>query len=200
MTLKTKMSLLLFLTSVSIVSIGFSSWSITAETTAELNGNIEVDNVISTDDCIYINQIETVKMCEIGFTDDSNHIVSNGKITIHYVVNVDNCKSYFSPLSSLKLVSTLSLYGEKQCDLIDSITDYNVNLNEPYNYSDSSSNDNKTITFSLNNFTDIDVELFEFTITMFFEYEIGEKFKTNIYDVMNENNIQFIVQNEITAI
>ena len=54
MTLKAKMSLLVFLTSLSIVSIGFSSWSITAETTAEINGNIEVDNVIDVKDCIYL--------------------------------------------------------------------------------------------------------------------------------------------------
>mgnify|MGYP006316098225 CR=1 FL=1 len=55
MTLKTKMSLLVFLTSLSIVSIGFSSWSITAETTAEINGNIEVDNVINSDKYVYLD-------------------------------------------------------------------------------------------------------------------------------------------------
>ena len=47
MTLKTKMSLLVFLTSLSIVSIGFSSWSITAETNAELGGNIEVGHNVT---------------------------------------------------------------------------------------------------------------------------------------------------------
>ena len=40
MTLKAKMSLLVFLTTISIVSVGFSSWSITAETSAEIGGTI----------------------------------------------------------------------------------------------------------------------------------------------------------------
>ena len=43
MTLKTKLSLLVFLTTVSIVSVGFSSWSISIPET--IQGNIEVDNV-----------------------------------------------------------------------------------------------------------------------------------------------------------
>ena len=200
MTLKSKMSLLVFLTSLSIVSVGFSSWSITAETTAEINGNIEVDNVISTEDCIYVNEIDTIKMCENGFLDEDNHIVSTGKITFHYTVNVENCKSYFAPLSSLSLTSNLALVGEEECDLINSITGYSLEIDASYNSSNSASNDFKKIYFSLNDFIDIDEELFEFTVTMFFEYEIGDSFKNNIYDVMTKNNIQFIIRNEITAV
>ena len=133
MTLKTKMSLLVFLTTVSIVSVGFSSWSITAETQAEIGGKIEVDNIISTEDCIYVSKIDTIKMCENGFTDNFNHIVSIGEITFHYTVNVENCKSYFAPLSSLSLASNLALAGEEECDLINSITGYNLNIDPSYN-------------------------------------------------------------------
>ena len=56
MTLRTKMSLLVLLTSISIVSVGFSSWSITAETNAEIGGNIEVDNVIDNSKARYSNK------------------------------------------------------------------------------------------------------------------------------------------------
>ena len=61
MTLKSKMSLLVLLTSVSIVSIGFSSWSITTETNAEIGGNIEVDNVINYNE--YIKLIGDIPTC-----------------------------------------------------------------------------------------------------------------------------------------
>ena len=109
MTLKTKMSLLLFLTSVSIVSIGFSSWSITAETTAEINGNIKVDNVISLEDCIYFNTeygtnkmgIDLLRYYDSGFIDKDNYIVNNATMTAYYTVDLMKCKDLFTPLTTM---------------------------------------------------------------------------------------------------
>ena len=62
MKLKTKMSLLVFLTTLSIVSVGFSSWSISS--TDSIGGNIEVDNVTTFD---YKNTAYTIKYSEFGF-------------------------------------------------------------------------------------------------------------------------------------
>ena len=76
MTLKTKMSLLVFLTSLSIVSIGFSSWSITVETNAEAIGNIEVDNVINNNNMITQETVHEFTYSELGFTNSNVNVVT----------------------------------------------------------------------------------------------------------------------------
>ena len=104
MTLKTKMSLLLFLTSISIVSIGFSSWSITAETTAELNGNIQVDNVISSDKYVYLDTtkgdnntgISCFKYQDYGYlNDDGTAVTDTGYIKAYFTMDLEKCNELF---------------------------------------------------------------------------------------------------------
>ena len=122
MTLKTKMSLLLFLTSISIVSIGFSSWSITAETTAELNGNIQVDNVSDSKEFVYLDDkngdiidennnihsgIDTIDYCETSFMDNDGLVNDTGQISLYFLINQAKCKSLFVGASSLKLSITI---------------------------------------------------------------------------------------------
>ena len=100
MTLKAKMSLLVFLTSLSIVSIGFSSWSITAETTAEINGNIEVDNVINSDDYIRLDTtkgynntgVDCFKYQDYGYLNsEGTSVTDTGYIRAYFVLDVEKC-------------------------------------------------------------------------------------------------------------
>ena len=122
MTLKTKMSLLVFLTSISIVSIGFSSWSITAETTAELNGNIQVDNVSDSKEFVYLDDsngdvideandihsgIDTIDYCETSFINSDGLVDDTGGIAVYFIIDQAKCKSLFVGASSLKLSVTI---------------------------------------------------------------------------------------------
>ncbi len=104
MTLKTKMSLLVFLTSLSIVSIGFSSWSITAETTAEINGNIEVDNVINSDKYVYLDTtkgenntgIDCFKYQEYGYLNEAGTAVTDtAYINAYFTMDLEKCNELF---------------------------------------------------------------------------------------------------------
>lgn len=120
MTLKTKMSLLVFLTSLSIVSIGFSSWSITTETNAEIGGNIEVDNVINNNE--YIKLIGDIPTCfkfgEKGFVDEKNRIIKNGTIEASYLIDLDMCYDLLSAnSSSLSITINLLYFSEYEIDL-----------------------------------------------------------------------------------
>ena len=129
MTLKTKMSLLLFLTSISIVSIGFSSWSITAETTAELNGNIKVDNVSDSKEFIKLDTskgdvidpsnnlhsgIDTLDYCKTSFINSYGMASDTGKISTYYIIDQSKCKNLFIGCDSLKITLTI-----KYIDTID---------------------------------------------------------------------------------
>ena len=115
MTLKNKMSLLLFLTTVSIVSVGFSSWSITAETQAEIGGRIEVDNVVNTDDCLTLmNEPHFFEYGERGFVDENNKYVEKAIVDVIYTINLDICKTYFHDFNTLIVSMTLSHNSECQ--------------------------------------------------------------------------------------
>ena len=117
MTLKAKMSLLVFLTSLSIVSIGFSSWSITAETTAEINGNIEVDNVIRSDKYIKLDTTkgenqsgkECFKFQENGYlADDGATVTGKGYIKSYFTLDLEKCSELFiGDYKSLKIDAKL---------------------------------------------------------------------------------------------
>ena len=109
MTLKTKMSLLVFLTSLSIVSIGFSSWSITAETTAEINGNIEVDNVIESLSYIDMKSAPSFLVySKDGFVNSNGEYIRTVGFNAEFEINIKNCKNYFLDLSSIIVDVTLS--------------------------------------------------------------------------------------------
>ena len=122
MTLKSKISLLVSLTSVSIVSIGFSSWSITVETNAEAIGNIEVDNVIQSDKFIKLDDkqgdiidtenliysgIDSLDYNENGYVNELGINGSKGSMEVFYVIDVKESKNFFIDCDSLKIILTL---------------------------------------------------------------------------------------------
>ena len=127
MTLKTKMSLLVFLTTVSIVSVGFSSWSITAETQAEIGGRIEVDNVISSDKYIKLDKtkgenntgIECFKYKENGYLDDDGLTVTDtGYIYAYLTMDLEKCNELFiGGYDSIKLDVTLKYTDDTKTNL-----------------------------------------------------------------------------------
>lgn len=94
MTLKNKMSLLLFLTTVSIVSVGFSSWSITVPET--IQGNIEVDNVGYFD---FKDSAYTIKRKEFGFdyyVFEDKYYYTSSSMGFKIKIRPDLLKSYYS--------------------------------------------------------------------------------------------------------
>ena len=104
MTLKTKMSLLVFLTTVSIVSVGFSSWSITAESQAEIAGKIEVDNVINSDKYIKLDTtkgennsgIDCFKYQDYGYLNESGtNVSSDAYIKAYFILDLEMCDDLF---------------------------------------------------------------------------------------------------------
>jgi len=156
MTLKTKMSLLLFLTSISIVSIGFSSWSITAESTAELNGNIQVDNVISSDKYVYLDKtkgdnntgISCFKYQEYGYMNsDLSAVSSKGYIKAYFTLDLKMCQELFiGDYKSIQLDLTLKYTEDTATSL--NLFKYSIDENGSQDINSSCSSDNQNITIS----------------------------------------------------
>ena len=218
MTLKTKMSLLVFLTSLSIVSIGFSSWSITAETTAEINGNIEVDNVVGIDDCIYLNTnkgtessgVDILRYYESGFINSENYIVDEGIITVYYTVDLAKCNDIFAPSTNLCVDIALKYSdSNSSCTLISkylsTTTGYSITSDKQYSLGSITNVNNEytvplifTNVLTSYNAQDVSTRYFNFSITYTFEYT-GSNFKTDIFEYLYTNNLSFTFVTKATA-
>lgn len=204
MTLKAKMSLLVFLTSLSIVSIGFSSWSITAETTAEIGGNIEVDNVIESTKYLKYKSHTIFSYNEDGFLDANNNTVYVGNFQINYTLDINECKNLFGSEGDLKLDIDIHLPD----DIKNSTSLLSLNMFSKITASikkdgvncvltsNSYSRNNLSISTTLTNFLE---QTIDSTIVVNYSFNITDiNFFKTISDVSNiENTLYFGVSTNI---
>ena len=212
MTLKSKMSVLVLLTSVSIVSIGFSSWSITTETNAEIGGNIEVDNIISSDDFIKLDTskgdnntgIIELDYNENGYINTNGFIGSKGHMVAYFKIDLKECKSFFVEHNSLSIDLTLK-YDDS------TPSDYNMFLQSSRQsitptFSDSDIKANKTSSNSatylsynllfekiLYNYDSLaDKQYYYFSVDyLFFATISGGYYANNIYPCLYADKVKF---------
>ena len=95
---------------VSLICVGFASWTISGggsnPSSATANGLIETDDVINTDDYIDFNgEIEGFSFYQSGFLNENNEIVDNGSIIAHYNIDINSCKMTFA--SKITVIVTL---------------------------------------------------------------------------------------------
>lgn len=95
---------------VSLICVGFASWTISGggshPSSASANGLIETDDVINTDDYIdFKGEIEGFSFYQSGFLNENNEIVDNGSIIAHYNIDINSCKITFA--SKITVIVTL---------------------------------------------------------------------------------------------
>ena len=98
----------MLLCSISLISFGFSSWTIGGTVSGNAEGSIEVDQLVSSGNCVKLNiefpnnGIVDLRYYDAGFIDSSNHISNNGIFTVHYKLDFERC------LENLKNVQNLN--------------------------------------------------------------------------------------------
>ena len=211
MTLKAKMSLLVFLTSLSIVSIGFSSWSITVETNAEAIGNIEVDNVINNNNMITQETVHEFTYSELGFTNSKNLLTKTGEIIVDYTINLKNCKEFLAE-NSLSVNLTMKYQAESGTFNLfkdsGNASEYNK-LNISYSTDgniwnsilDSQITDYQCL--SIINFDKVldsnyGSDTLSFSIKYSFEVTSGLYFNNNFYSVLELEGFEFLLTASLT--
>lgn len=110
MSKKPKIIVAMFFMYVSLICVGFASWTIGGgsgnPSSASANGLIETDDVINTDDYIDFNgEIEGFSFYQSGFLNENNEIVDNGSIIAHYNIDINSCKITFD--SKITVIVTL---------------------------------------------------------------------------------------------
>ncbi len=193
MTLKTKMSLLVFLTSISIVSVGFSSWSITAETTAELNGNIKVDNVLELNNTASIVSSTAFEYFDTGFR--NGDIISNtATISYNVSISIDECISTFT--SRIIDVSILLKYKDgitSTLDMFDYLSTIKVN--------GTNVTSSTLKTYSVEFYKTYDISTYTEDILLSIEYTFNTSstnFYEDIFPYLMNDNISFCMDLSLT--
>ena len=80
-------SLLMLLSTFAIISIGFSSWTITQQGILAIEEEIIIDNMASST-ALVNNSYSDLRYYDTGFINDDNQIVNQGVISLDYTLNL----------------------------------------------------------------------------------------------------------------
>ncbi len=213
---KGKINIILSLCLISLTSIGFSSWTITqsAVTSANVQGNFDVDNVINSNEYITLTSAPSCfTYGERGFIDVNQNYVKDASITATYNMNIENCKSLFTDINEAYISITLKHTDECVFPTGKGLFDsYNISNVDPLlvgNCSFTSSvslngtvitlannemavnNNEYTINFKIgNHYTITDTTPNSIEISLSYHWTIDDStnyFETDIYPIINNN-------------
>ena len=197
-------SLLMLLSTFAIISIGFSSWTITQQGILAIEEEIIIDNMASST-ALVNNSYSDLRYYDTGFINDDNQIVNQGVISLDYTLNLEECVNDFSNFNSVAVNITLK-YSDSNTDfnlinnylsidngyVITTSNDYLVddveNLNNHYSI---------TIIFnnSLLNYNSENNKI-NFSIDFIFNYT-GDNFENDVFKYLYDDNIGFILETSI---
>lgn len=101
---KFKIYLYIILCMISLVSVGFSSWTIYGLDEELVEQTITTDNVINSKDYITCTSIESFDYSQYGYLDKNGRITSEGNIVVKYSINLKKCKELFSENSLVMIL------------------------------------------------------------------------------------------------
>ena len=166
---------------VSLICVGFASWTISGggsnPSSATANGLIETDDVINTDDYIDFNgEIEGFSFYLSGFLNENNEIVDNGSIIAHYNIDINSCKMTFA--SKITVIVTLQYAA--------GVT---FTANSPQNMF---KNDNTSITAKAtgNSIINQSIEKGDFSISLYINYNLSQ---ISISNLSLDINFDFVI-------
>lgn len=105
--LRLQCTILIILACLSIISVGFASWVTTTESTiSSINGSIQVDDIIESNE--YITQVlpQPLKFYKTGFVTKDGAISQIGSMSVELTIDINKCKETFSSSPNLNLYLT----------------------------------------------------------------------------------------------
>ncbi len=209
---KLKFASLMFLSCLTIFSVGFASWNISSNSSStNLSGFIHVDNVINSNEYITFVDIDGNPTTEFdvfdfyktGFVNKNSEIVDEGILQFYLNVNLKKCFEKFTNASSLLFQIELL------CNSNINIFNNSENLGkvvsvEKMNQTESSCNETETVsndgTSSILSFS-LDNTLETVTIKISYRFTIinHEYYKTTLYDAFNRNDFNFSLSTKFSG-
>ena len=201
--------LVIFLATLSLISVGFASWVASNGMTTSTNGTIIVEDVLKVNEYITCSSGDITEFSYFGFIDNNGNISTSGKLTAKVTINMAKCKSEFSDCNSIEF--NLVLFSEnlsvfKNTDKMSfsaSIfnTDNEGNKTTKITSTGSTSDDGKeyTLKFYMDNDSDMMLNLI-----LEYNFEIEEDgfdyFSQTVYPILKEDAFSFSVMGKLTGI
>lgn len=195
---KTKIYICMFLCLISLVSVGFSSWTITGLEEESFDVSITADKVINSKEYVYLDTtkgennsgIDCFKYYEYGYwSEDGTHATDTGYIKTYYVLDLKKCYELFgSNYSSVNVVINLQYAEDVNTDL--NLFKYQIKSSGSHDISVSCTADSNAPTVT------------ELTSTIDQQYCISLDFKnilTNYSNIKSPEKIYFTVEYALYA-
>lgn len=215
---KFKVYICMILCMISLVSVGFSSWSIHGITEEDYSGSITSDKIINSKEYVYLDTtkgdnntgIDCFNYYEYGYLDENGYTSNYGYIKTYYILDLEQCRNIFEDNDSVELTINLMYQDGIQTELnlftyeIDGETNlgsHNISsscvCSSWDNVTFSSPANNKkwdyTVTVTFNNILlDATLDQIEFSVEYALFATVGEYFNTFIYPYLYKNAITVI--------
>ena len=112
---------------VSLICVGFASWTISnngsGSGSSSASASIIADDVINSSEIVNISDFMVFDYFKNGFVNSDGYITASGNITAKLSLNIAKCKSLFAGKENLKVVVSLS-----RSNLLTLVGDYFINI------------------------------------------------------------------------
>lgn len=111
MSLKSKITMFAIIMYLSLICVGFASWTLSVDTKDAVSSDnvITSETVINSNDEITIGQVTNFKYFNNGFIDEENFTLTySAKITVELIVNKEKCAEVSAELNINELISGLA--------------------------------------------------------------------------------------------
>ena len=226
---KHNLFMLYFLVLLSIVGIGFASWSVVRKPSSGLEGSFGTDNVINTSEYLFLNTekgnngIECFTYYNTGFvdgnyTDDTyqseGYITETEHIKIHFILDLKKCDSIYETYDSLTLDYFFSYSSSVDSNAYNIFEDFvndegsiNCNVITDEEFTTTSKSIDASgfkLTFEFTDLLDkYDLGSVGDTVEFALDYTLNiskESFKNNkIYETFKDENFSFSLLVDLTA-
>ena len=187
---KLKYYITMILISLSLISIGFASWTISNDVKIKDDSIIIVDDVMKYND--YLSYTLTpFSYYKTGFVSNTGELTNDGIISVELVVNIDNCKTKFTSRTLRTIgADTVNLFNNADLPLTVSINGTVLNDSQV------TKNNTSAVTKYVIN------DLSQSSLTLRFEYKLTKNdslnFQEIIYNTFYNKEVYFGLSAKIT--
>lgn len=214
--IKIRFYLVMFLATLSLISVGFASWVASEGMTTSTSGMIVVDDVMQVNKYITCDSGNITKFgfFKTGFIDKNGNISTIGTIEAELTVNITNCKAKFSDCNTIAVVLNLESEYIETFNVVDKL-EMGIGISEEYsniqiNVEEPTSNTKlHSTSFTINyldteNASNIDFNKITnetITISVVYTFTIKDKeyYTSTVYDALLKEEFNFILSAKLTG-
>ena len=220
---RTNYFIITMLMCLSLISVGFASWSITGEPISDsTQTTVETDAIINSSEYVYLdttqgdNGITCFNYCSTGYVNSGNIVVDTGIVNAYFIINQKKCADIFNDYNSIKITirlkyddttpSSTNIFASHSDS--DGYRSLSHKLTTSLSYTDNkinSENKEYVVEVVFNNLiTNYQASKTNDTVTFSVQYSFfattGAYFRNNMYPCLYSDNISFSTTITISGI